>query len=589
MSAISSMDFDAMFKPYEVAVYDPIIDLQSKKAFPVLKGGVETTERQFVSSTYSNSSTQFSVPPPTPNTFVSRRFQLLQPVTVTITGTSTSGGNPINIFQTGFSAFRQSPLASIMQTLDITFNGQSVSLNMNDIIKPLLLYHNNFRNLFDREMSMSPMCRDQSQQYSDLVDSSNSSNRNPLEGFPNSNPRAQQPRGAFSYTNVDETNAPNTIIIQADLCEELYLSPLLFGGVEGEGFIGLQRLDVNITWDNNLDKIWSHTPYSVNEANYDIDVQLGQPKLLFRYVTPPLNYKMPPFMQYDYNEIQRYPTNVGDLASGGSITATSSNIQLNSIPRFLYVFARLRNSDFTYDATDSYMGIEGIRINWNNQNALLSNASQQQLYDISRKNGVDASWNEWSAIPTYVSSGDQIVSISGIGSVLCLEFGTDVGLREDEAPGMIGTYNLQVEVDLINNSDSQQDITLYLITVIPGIFSIYNNTASKRIGILSKEGILSAKPNEGLDYHNLKYDLKCGGKKRGFLRRINFGKIIRKASNAAQMYSPLIESVLPKAAPYVKMINEPIIKARKKRKARKKVKRKNKSKGGSLVGGKKKR
>ena len=509
-----------MFKPELVKILDPIVNADQIKRFAVLQGGVETTERTFTSSTFSNSSTQFSVPPPNPATFVSRRFLLRQPVTITISGTTSDGSN---IYQTGYSAFRQSPLASIMQTLDVTLNGQSVSINMNDVIKPLLLYHNNERDLNEREMSMSPMLKDQSQQYSDLA-GANSSNRNPLEGYANSGPDASQPRGAFSYDSIDVSD-PDNVVIQATLCEELYLSPLLFGGVRDEGFIGLQKIEINITWDNDLDKIWSHTA-APNELTYDIDVQLEQPSMLFKYVTPGLNFIMPPFIQYSYNEIQRYPTNFGSLASLASTTVISNNIQLNSIPRFLYILVRESDSDFSFDSTDSYMSIEGIRINWNNQNALLSNASQQQLYDISRKNGVDLAFNEWSAVPSYTSVGSEVQAISGIGSVLCLEFGSDIGLREDEAAGMIGTYNLQVEADITNYSDHSQNITFYLITIIPGIFSIYQNSASKRIGILSKNDVLDANMISGLGYYELRRGLMSGGFKWKKLKRLA-GKVLR--------------------------------------------------------------
>ncbi len=537
--------YESMFKPEEVAIYDPIISGRPKELFPVLKGGVETTERTFTSSTFSNSSTQFSVPPPNPSTFVSRRFMLKQPVTITITGTTTDN---VLIYQTGYSGFRQSPLASIMQTLDVVLNGQSVSLNMNDVIKPLLLYHNNERDLNERELSMSPLLRDQSQQYADLT----TSNRNPLEGYATTGPRAAQGRGAFSYDTFDVSGGPDTVVITATLTEELYLSPLLFGGVRDQGFIGLQKIDLNFTWDNNLDKIWSHTLADTeDDGTYAIDVVLEAPSILFRYVTPPLNFVMPPFMQYSYNEIQRYPTSQGALASGASFSQmASSNIQLNSIPRYIYLFARERNADFTFDATDSYMGIDKCQINWNNNNALLSNATVQQLYDISRKNGVDLAWNEWSAIPSFSTLGNGVKEISGIGGVLCLEFGTDIGLREDEAPGMIGTYNLQVVLDITNRSDHEQDITMYIITIIPGIFSIYQNSASKRIGLLSKSDVINAKTKGGLGYYDLQKGLKSGGfKKKALGGKIGWRGVLRKATKVAKLAAPAVAFIPGIGAP----------------------------------------
>lgn len=497
--------FENMFKPKNVAVYDPIISSSQRKYFGVLKGGVETTERTFTTTTFSASSTQFSVPPPNPSTYVSRRVMLKQPVRVTITG---QNSNESYIWQSTTQAFRQAPLASVMQTLDITLNGQSVSLQMNDVIKPLLLYHNNERDLNEREMSLSPMLRDQSQQYTDLA-LPNSSNRNPLEGFATAQPRGSQGRNAFpldvTFVSKDE------VIIDAELTEELYLSPLLFGGVRDEGFIGLQKFELNISWDPNIDRIWSRAPIAGIESNYNIVVEFKAPSLLFRYVTPPLNFIMPPFMQYSYNEIQRYPTNIGTLEYDDVVNVVSNNIQLNSIPRYMYLFCRKSNSSLTYNDSDCYASIEALQINWNNQNSLLSNATQQQLYDICRKNGVDAAWNEWSGLPTWTSLGEDTNKIHGIGSVMCLEFGTDIGLREDEAPGMIGTYNLQVQMDIRSRLNDETDYTFYIITVIPGIFTIYQNSASKRIGILNKNEVLMAGRQTGFNYYDLEKGLKSGG------------------------------------------------------------------------------
>jgi hypothetical protein len=517
-----------------VKVEDPIIDGSQRLTFPIVKGGQETTEREFVSSTFSNSSTQFSVPPPNPQTYVSRRIMLKQPVRITLSGDTL---NSYNLYQSDYDAFRQMPLHSVIQTLDIVLNGQSTSINMNDVIKPLLLFHNNERDLGEREFSLSPACRDQSQQYEDLIGSV----RNPLSTIVSTNPRSQAGRGAFPYDSiVNNAGLGVQAVIEATLCEELMLSPLLFGGVRDEGFIGLQKIEMNITWDNNLAKMWSHSD-SDNVTLNSVSVELLQPSLLFRYVTPPLIWKQPSFSQYCYNEIQRYPTTGQQMLADGRATLTSNNIQLNSIPRFIYLFARRQNSEQSFNTTDSYMSINGVRVNWNNQNALLSNASQQQLYDISRKNGFDGSWLDWSAGDVYAEFGSQSQRINGIGSVLCLEMGVDIGLKDDECPGMIGTYNLQVELDVTNKSQSTLTPTLYIITVINGVFTIYDNSASKRIGVVSKKEAMEAKEQMGIDYYGLQKNLMSGG--------FNLKKVGKLAKRLGRQYKKY-RDVLPIPSQY---------------------------------------
>ena len=88
----------------------------------------------------------------------------------------------------------------------------------------------------------------------------------------------------------------------------------------------------------------------------------------------------------------------------------------------------------TFNDTDSYLGIEKISINWNNRSGLLASTTKNSLYSLSRKNGCYMSWNQWSAENMYLSSGGITTRQNGCGSIVCLEFGTDIGLLDVEAP-----------------------------------------------------------------------------------------------------------------------------------------------------------
>ena len=551
-----------IFTPKFVRVYDPILDNQPKKVFPILKGGVETTERVYSSTSFSSTSVSFNVIPPNQTTFVSRRFLLKCQLTIFLAGTNL-GTNIQGTFQPGRNSLRQFPLHSVMKTIDLSINGQSTTLNMNDFIKPLLLYHNNQRDLNEREMSLSPGLRDKNQVMGALFQTQ----INPMAKFGNGDVCGCNPRGAFPLS-ISNANKQSTLVVE--LVEELLISPLLFGGVEDQGFIGIQKIDINITWDSGkLQRVF--TSESSWSANTDASVTIDEantvvtfskaPELLFRYVTPPIDMPIPRYIQYSYNQIQRYPKDLektADYSGGnsypapGSVTsklAVSDNIQLNAIPRFLYIYIRRNNSERGMFNTDSYFEITQLQVNWNNSNALLANASQQQLYDISRKNGCDLPWLEWSAQPSHnidsngAAPNNTIKYWCGLGSVMCLEFGTDIGLREDEAPGLIGTYNLQVTVNYKNRNATAAPFTptLYLVTVIPGIFTIYDNSASKRIGVFSRDDVLRSRPDSQLDYYDLQKNLMSGG--------LSFKKFKRwykkKGSKLANMAGNIAKGLLP--------------------------------------------
>lgn len=557
-----------MFEPKYIRIDDPLIEIQSRHLFTILKGGPQTTDREFYSTSYSQSSTVFSVPPPNPTTFVSRRFLLKVPVRITITNAANVQQNP---WVEGAMALRSHPIASIMRTLEVTLNGASTTLQVNDVIKPLLLFHNNERDLGNREMSMAPALRDQSQEYDMLWGYV----RNPLGSFGDAGPDKIAGRGGFAVKNYSYAIVNNTgvLTIDYDLVEELLISPLLFGGVRDQAFIGLQKVDVAITWDDNLEKV-----FSVNTANmwpgttFSVDIAPGklvgegisQPSMMFRYVTPPLTLEIPRSIQYSYNEIRRYIKDISSTAAAYPAheytVIHTDNIQLNAIPRFLYIYARPSNAYLSNSTNnvrnsltspDAYFAIRNLTVNWNNQNALLSNANRERLYDISRKNGIDCSWTEFAGSDTLVGLGGNNGPpgvVRGIGSVICLEFGTDVGLREDECPGLIGTYNLQLTLEAKNLRNVQfggGDWSLYMITITPGIFTIYDNAANKRIGVVNREEAFAAVKLAGYDYYSLQKNLMSGGFK---FRPL---KWLRKAASVVKKAAPWAKTIAPQYSPLI--------------------------------------
>lgn len=500
-----------------VRVNDPVTNIDDIVYHPCIMGGSYVTKRIYTFQSYSTSSSQLSFTTPNPRTFMQRNWKLTQPMIITITGTNAYTGIKPGLIQTGRDALRQFPIASIMDVLDIKLNGTSINLNVADVIKPLLLYNNGSQNLGNGVMSLSPSCPDQSQAYSQL----DGSIRNPLSGFFDSNYKSQAGRGAFPYTSI--VNSETTATIHVSPQEDLFISPLVFGTEEEHtGFINLQDVEVNITWSSNLSKIWSHSSYDSNIVITDISVEFEAPSLEVTYVTPLPSLHIPRSIAYNYFEINRYVTNIGVVNSGSTRdNFTCNNIQVGAIPRFCIVFARKRNSDFTYLDTDSYAQITNLQVNWNNQNALLASASKRQLYSICQKNQLDLSYESWTSENLYTYIGPNTTSINGIGSVIKFEFGTDIGLHNGECPGLRDTYNLFVQVDIKNNHPSDNiNYDFYLITVIPGIFEIIDRTANKQVGILNRSEVFNAPSVYGLTYQDTQDNLMSGGSK--------FTKIVKK-------------------------------------------------------------
>lgn len=510
----------AIKKVKPVRVYDPIIDLNERAYYGILQSGNRHTYKTFVSTSYSNNSAVFSAPPPNQRIITDRLIYLKQPVNITFTGTS--GGD--SLLLSGCDAFRSYPLASVMETLEININDVSLSINMGDVIKPLLHYHNNCRNLGERMQSLTPTQLDCSQTYSPLFQS----NRNPLAAWIDGIEGTQTGRGAFPMEVVSNTDTAAEI--NATLTEPLMISPLLFGMNDNEdGLVGMQTFTCTINWKTDLSYIWSHSDAASSTIS-TITVTLGQPSLLFHYISPPLTMNIRPSYQYPLLIIDRYPTDTNaSLASGSSTTISSSNLNLNSIPRIMYIFARKKNSDVSFIDADSYLQINNISVNWNNNAGLLSEASQERLFAISCKNGCDMNWLQWSAQDShFLGSGVDNV-FNGVGSILAIEFGTDIGLREDEAPGLLGNYQLQLDVQVTNKSTDAITPTLYIITHSEGVFTIEDARSYKQVGVMTVNDIMNSAPDEGVNYRDLKYMSGSG---------LNFKELYRKGRKIYKEIAP---------------------------------------------------
>lgn len=533
-----------------VRINDPVLDFNEKRLYGVLTGGRRTSFKPIISTSYSNSSAVFSAPPPNPSIAVSRNIKVLQPVTIAFEGTAPAGQA---LLQSGYDAFRAYPLASNMNTVQVDLNNVSFSLNISDYIQALLRYHNPDQ-LKDGDMSMTPSTLDKSQQYSDLQGSI----RNPLAAVVDSPNGGLDGRGAFPLTSITnnvsiDPGATTTATLAAVLTECLFISPLQFGSLYHEnGFIGLQTMQVTINWDNDLRRIWCHDS-SGGTILTSITVTLGQPILLMEYKTPSQIVNVPKFRQYGYSEIQRYPTDAGSaFAANETRLVSSSNIQLNSIPRMMYIFARKRNSDRSYESTDTFFSIEQISVNWANNSGLLSNARKQDLYEMSRKNGCSLNWRDWSGEASYFLSGSTEEKINGVGSVLAVEFGTDLCVDEDEAPGLNGTYQLQMEVLITNRNSIAITPTLYIVVANEGLFTLENNSAYSQIGVINRNDVIMARKQEGLTYSNFRY-MAGGSWFKKFAKKLSHAikqirthgaPILREGVKTYKEFAPIIKAIM---------------------------------------------
>jgi hypothetical protein len=165
------------------------------------------------------------------------------------------------------------------------------------------------------------------------------------------------------------------------------------------------------------------------------------------------------------------------------------SVQVTSIPRRIYVFARRDDSQRTAFSSDAEFGIpllgNPLSLTWNN-NQFCSQMSPQDIYNTSEKNGCNLSYSQFTR---------------DVGSIICLDLGTDIGLMSDEAPGALGNYQLGLTCRFKNNHPTESIApTLYVVVVYEGTFNVNDGNCSHMIGVLSREDVLNSQQVPGITY-----------------------------------------------------------------------------------------
>ena len=294
-------------------------------------------------------------------------------------------------------------------------------------------------------------------------------------------------------------------------------------------------------------------------------VSFADSQLLFQFLTPHASDMLDPRNVVPFYELPVYrSTNLPDLpakanqghadATGNfpvapSLTINSLNIQLSGIPDKLIIFVRKPPSVLRCDDTDCFATITNISLNFNNQAGLLSSMTPEQLYRNSVQSGLaNMSWDEFCGVTMSVSSGLGGVSnshrrspYSGFGAmqttaggnntgylgcqyspttgtILVLNFAEVIQLTEEYyAPGSLGSFNLQVRLEVQNNhytdwTTANDQREMVIIPMNSGVFVNERGTSSTFLSLRTKQDVLDALQQQ--PYSNFEIRRMVGG---GFL------------------------------------------------------------------------
>jgi hypothetical protein len=347
-------------------------------------------------------------------------------------------------------------------------------------------------------------------------------------------------KGAAGGVNEDTW----TILVQTVVSEPLFLAPFIFGDphFNVQGLLGINNMSFTLNIDSTCGRVWSTAnPYTtsvtlgssvfgyangfaVNGSGVVglVGQQPSAPSLLFKFLSTQPSDLVQTKNIVPYMDFPRYLTNASNqpqIASLATATITSSNLQINQIPDLFIINIRKPMSQQTWEDTSSFLTINNISINLNNQSGLLSSASAYDLWRMSVKNGSTQSWAEFSGqanvganvvagVPTGTSS-----AIATTGSLLVINPAYDLSLPDYISCGSLGNYNFQFQVNASNQFPSTISPEIIVICVNSGIFTTQQGVSAVYTGILTKEMVLSAKATQQADaFHSQEIKRMTGGR-----------------------------------------------------------------------------
>lgn len=494
-------EFTNSSKPLKlVNVIDPRLECmsyaQNEKEWAIFKGCEGKNAVQQQANSYSNSSIVWNFNTQSENVIIDRRIYAKVQFQMTFVGKAPVGQPLLN---TESDAPRAFPLASVCQDVSVRINGRNIESRYKDSLSAFLRY-NMDNDCLEHDLSQTPNAPDRYQRYIDGVGSV----RNPLSDYANSGEMTG--RGAFQLDSVSNpvgvgvlpADASVTAVVLFTVVEPLLISPLLYKSEQLEsGLIGVNNLGVSLNFaSGQLARVWSHAQnagVTISSATCNIGSGTTEPpQLLINYLTPPLidMGKIPRSVNYQYYRTSVHSNDYNvTVAPNATRQLQSNSIQLSTVPKSIYIYASRPENDRTYETTDTFFRINGISLNYLNVSGQFGSMTVNELYQMSRKNGCNLSFNEWSG-----KTGSLDGTSDGlVGSVLKIDI-SDLHVNSSVASGMALNSQLSYTLDIENvNQVDTLGVQITTILVYDGLMTIQNGTMETTDNVINSEQVLKTR------------------------------------------------------------------------------------------------
>jgi len=255
----------------------------------------------------------------------------------------------------------------------------------------------------------------------------------------------------------------------------------------------------------------------------------------------------------NFDEFVSHPTT--HIRTTEEFQTISNELSLTQIPDKLYITIRPQPvAQHSKYSNNLAFPIESLNIKFNNVAGLLSDMSMQDLYTMSRRNGCQQTWSEFSG-QIYITNadGDQELAPS-LGSIVVIDPVRDLGLNDMLSASSLGSFSCQIKANakgMLNVPFSKMvQVELAVMLNYAGTMIIEAGSSQLITGMLTKEAVLDtkAKGSSNIDYEDI--EKLAGGNvmKQG---KSVIGKIIKsERGRVARGLDANVDGVVDKGAEY---------------------------------------
>ena len=368
------------------------------------------------------------------------------------------------------------------------------------------------------------------------------------------------PAGAATWTSAGDLTAAVQVYFQWTSTEPVCLSPFIFSDeMEWEtGLFGINNIQLLATLVSSPSRVvrqTSRTGRVLGSIAYNTGATsaIANSRLNVQFLTPSLSVPLPPKSCVPYIEYPRYISvpSAGFTAGTAVLQVQSQTITLPSIPDLLIIYAKpssygTTEGDWFFPLASINDGVANpLSVNFDNFSGLLSSHTTEQLFDMSRKNGLDMDFASWigsahSAGGSYTGR-QQGQAVPMVGSILVLKPSQDITLQEGQAPSLVGNFTLQFNLQFKNNTAASATPQLYVITANSGFFESIRGSSRIIKGVLSEQDVIRASSAPAMSRSDL--DRMVGG---AFSLK-TLGNVLGRAHDIYEVTKPLQSVLSPEA------------------------------------------